>query len=301
MEKSKKIVTAGLILLSILTAILLIKVYIIDIQQQHIDELTESIETFQTSQQITDANNIDLEQQIENLKFQINSLDSEMANQKPNINAETVAPYLSKTVKVWCSQEGLESFGYGSGSLISKYGEIFTNQHVVGFLDNLCLIGLTDDPNLAPVAMYYAKVIDIDNNLDLATLQITHRFDTNNSNTISEPFDPTTLDLPSIKKTDYCPRSKVHIGDAINIIGYPSTGGSTITVTEGTVSGFEDLYIKTSAKIEHGNSGGLAVHESGCVLGMPVGVVSGELESLGRIIDFTPFGDKVIDGIEIGD
>ena len=38
-------------------------------------------------------------------------------------------------------------------------------------------------------------------------------------------------------------------------------------------------------KIEHGNSGGIAIKDSGCVLGIPTFVQSGTVESIGRILD----------------
>ena len=44
-------------------------------------------------------------------------------------------------------------------------------------------------------------------------------------------------------------------------------------------------YIKTSAKIEHGSSGGVAIKDSGCVVGIPTFVEQGSVESIGRILD----------------
>jgi S1-C subfamily serine protease len=44
-----------------------------------------------------------------------------------------------------------------------------------------------------------------------------------------------------------------------------------------------DGLIVTSAKISHGNSGGLAVDKNGCMIGVPSMVSSDEAESLGII------------------
>lgn len=78
---------------------------------------------------------------------------------------------------------------------------------------------------------------------------------------------------------------KPAIGDAVVILGYPSVGGSGITATEGIVSGFDEEYYITSAKIEQGNSGGAAVHvKDNCFLGMPTLVLAGRVESLARIL-----------------
>jgi len=80
-----------------------------------------------------------------------------------------------------------------------------------------------------------------------------------------------------------------NIGDHLSIFGYPGVGGETLTVTEGIVSGFEieerKRYVKTSAKIDHGNSGGVAIKDSGCVVGIPTWSRSGKVESIGRILD----------------
>jgi hypothetical protein len=66
------------------------------------------------------------------------------------------------------------------------------------------------------------------------------------------------------------------LGDPITILGYPGIGGETITLTRGDVSGFtsqegrgERAFIKTSATIAGGNSGGLAATEEGYLIGIP--------------------------------
>ncbi len=76
------------------------------------------------------------------------------------------------------------------------------------------------------------------------------------------------------------------LGDALFILGYPGVGArESITVTEGIVSGFDNGFIITSAKIERGNSGGAAVHvRDNCFLGIPTLAVTGPIESLARIL-----------------
>ncbi len=284
---------------------------IIQNQQKQLDELSKKIENMATSTQPDkktneiknspqiieriierpvviekQSDNSELLSQIEGLRSQLSTINSQPTQQQPISNSKIIASYLSKTVKLWCSVKGLEGLVGGSGSIISKTGKITTNQHVVEFVGNLCIVGLTTSVNQPPTAMYFAKVIDTYETIDLASLQIVDEFNEQNP-AIKGQFDPATLNLPYIKRSDFCQRSSVQIGDKLTVIGYPGVGGSTITATEGTVSGFEDLFIKTSAKIAHGNSGGLAVHESGCFLGVPVGASTDDLESLGRIIDFT--------------
>lgn len=78
---------------------------------------------------------------------------------------------------------------------------------------------------------------------------------------------------------------KPSIGDTVVILGYPSVGGSGITATEGIISGFDNEYYTTSAKIEQGNSGGAAIDvKNNCFLGMPTLVIKGKIEALARIL-----------------
>jgi hypothetical protein len=68
----------------------------------------------------------------------------------------------------------------------------------------------------------------------------------------------------------------LRLGDALTILGYPGIGGETITLTRGEVSGFtsesgrgDRSFIKTSATIAGGNSGGLAANTAGELIGVP--------------------------------
>ncbi len=79
------------------------------------------------------------------------------------------------------------------------------------------------------------------------------------------------------------------VGDHLSVLGYPAVGGNTLTVTDGIISGFETdsgfQFIKTSAKIDHGNSGGIAIEDNGCVLGIPTYIEADANGSIGRILD----------------
>ena len=82
------------------------------------------------------------------------------------------------------------------------------------------------------------------------------------------------------------------IGDQIIVLGYPSYGSrnNDITITEGIISGYDFPYYTTSAKIEHGNSGGVAIDvKNNCYIGIPTGAITGDIESLGRILDVSRF------------
>ena len=82
-------------------------------------------------------------------------------------------------------------------------------------------------------------------------------------------------------------KNKAELGEKILILGYPGIGDQNdVTVTDGIISGYDGHYYITSAKIEHGNSGGIAVSlKNNCYLGIPTFVVTGELESLARILN----------------
>jgi S1-C subfamily serine protease len=100
----------------------------------------------------------------------------------------------------------------------------------------------------------------------LAVLRIT-------SDLTGKEVDPSTLNLPFIELGD---SDRVEIEDALRIYGYPSIGGSTITFTRGSVSGFDSepgvrgrAWIKTDATISGGNSGGTALNDAGQLVGVP--------------------------------
>src|SRR3990167_5880605 len=80
--------------------------------------------------------------------------------------------------------------------------------------------------------------------------------------------------------------TSINIGDKLVVLGYPGVGSSdTITATEGIVAGIEQNYYVTSAKIEHGNSGGAAILlKDNCWLGIPSYGEVGSAETLGRIL-----------------
>ena len=158
----------------------------------------------------------------------------------------------------------------GSGSLISPDGLILTNAHVVlpdrYFPVDKLLVSLTIQEDHPPQAMYYAEVLQADATLDVAVIRITTDLDDN-------PVDRPSLDLPYVALGD---PGDLTLGDQITILGYPDIGGKTITLTRGEVSGFtaesgrgDRAFIKTSATIAGGNSGGLASDDTGSLIGIP--------------------------------
>jgi len=158
----------------------------------------------------------------------------------------------------------------GSGSIISPDGFILTNAHVVlsdKFYDVKGLVvALTTDPNYPAEARYYAEVMQADEGLDLAVIRVTTDLNSN-------PVDYATLNLPAVPLGD---SDALKLGGDITIMGYPGIGGETITLTSGDVGGFtaeagfgQRAFIKTSATIAGGNSGGLAVNSNEELIGVP--------------------------------
>ncbi len=167
-------------------------------------------------------------------------------------------------------RDRLDTGWSGSGSLITADGLILTNAHVVlpdkYYAVEELQVGITERDDQPPLRRYIAEVLQADPLLDIAVIRIVSDLDGN-------PVDAATLDLPFVPLGD---SDTLHLGDAITILGYPGIGGETITLTRGEVSGFtsesgrgDRSFIKTSATIAGGNSGGLAANASGELIGVP--------------------------------
>ena len=74
------------------------------------------------------------------------------------------------------------------------------------------------------------------------------------------------------------------MGTRVGTYGYPARFGKKLTYTSGDFSGTDGNYIKTTAILEHGNSGGGAYLKDGTFIGVPSAVVKGELNALGYIL-----------------
>lgn len=192
--------------------------------------------------------------------------------------------------------DGQHMIGWsGSGTLISSDGLILTNAHVV-LSDRFyqvqdLIVSLTVAQDSPPVQTYYASIVQADAAMDIAIIK--PRTDLQGN-----PLVYSALNLPFVPFGD---SDGLQLGDQIVILGYPGIGGDTITLTRGEVSGFtaEDPYgnrafIKTSATIAGGNSGGLAVNDRGELIGVPTQVGSGDME--GSVVDCRALVDTNRDG-----
>lgn len=158
----------------------------------------------------------------------------------------------------------------GSGTIISADGLILTNAHVVlpdrYFPVDALVVAQTISQDAEPEPRFYAEVLQADATLDIAVIHVTTDYDGN-------PVEASTLNLPHVPLGD---SDQLNLGDPLTILGYPGIGGATVTLTRGEVSGFtsqpdygQRAFIKTSATIAGGNSGGLAVDAAGELIGVP--------------------------------
>jgi len=158
----------------------------------------------------------------------------------------------------------------GSGTIISADGLILTNAHVVlpdrYFPVDALVVAQTLSQDAVPEPKFYAEVLQADATLDIAVIRVTMDYDGN-------PVEASMLNLPHVPLGD---SDQLNLGDPLTILGYPGIGGATVTLTRGEVSGFtsqpdygQRAFIKTSATIAGGNSGGLAVDNAGELIGVP--------------------------------
>lgn len=188
---------------------------------------------------------------------------------------------INAEVQIVCT-DGADKWFSGSGTIIDPKGIILTNRHVIeGAYKNTCLIGflesINQEPNFGPkdnLNLAEVKYYTTTDDMDAAVLYL------DNSTNKIYPY----VDI-------YGSNSDIlQFGDKLEVIGYPSIGGSTITYTSGDFSGFGTAvdgtqnYIKATTQIEHGNSGGAAYNSSGQFIGIPTMVIAGELNSLSYIL-----------------
>lgn len=224
-----------------------------------------------------------------------------------SINQELIA---SSVVNIVCESRFDDELSGGSGTIITPDGLIITNAHIIPQDEKIlftpdegCLITLPDQYSGQPKEIYWARPIvypTLSEQYDLAYLQIYDVFTDENWETYGVyPKNFQTIFGEPDKYDKICISSSlVKLGDPIKIYGYPLTsGGLHLTVTEGIVSALPDYgLILTSAKVDEGNSGGLAADRKGCMVGIPSAISEGEYQNLGVIIStelILDFSDEI--------
>lgn len=180
-------------------------------------------------------------------------------------------------VYIECNFLSMGNIG-GSGMAFSINGStfgVFTNAHVIGgsIAPQSCSVSFPDS-NSSPLISTHNRLADSGKDVAIVDIYNPNEY----MKKVTAPFD----------NLKFCPQ-KPSLGDKIIILGYPGIGSQTdITATEGIISGYDGDYFITSAKVEHGNSGGAAILiKDNCYLGIPSYVQVGSIESMARIFDIT--------------
>jgi hypothetical protein len=191
---------------------------------------------------------------------------------------------IADSVVMIVTYNGSRPIGSGSGTIVTRTGAIFTNQHVVDEGDDF-RIYLLEDLNEKPVHAYYARVDFVLDEMDFAILQIDR--DDN-----GRAVNPNDLDLP------FLPYEEIELvrGDHVYVFGYPDIGDGYLVLTEGKITTIQNgsvggermpVWYQTDAEISPGNSGGLAVNAEGRFIGIPTSVNSEE-RTMGRLGGLIP-------------
>lgn len=182
---------------------------------------------------------------------------------------------LYTVVQLSCGVNRADSYTLGSGTLVDEDGRILTNAHVLGPNPTMsrCVVWIPNDDT-----PYYAEAKEVWDDLDVAAIKIVGTL-VNQSVDTFQDGQVTFQHVSSI-----CKIEDLDYGDDLWVVGYPQVGGFTLNVTDGIISGAAGGYLKTSAKVEQGNSGGAAFHESGCWIGIPTFSSVGGVESIGYIL-----------------
>ena len=204
------------------------------------------------------------------------------------LSRELRTKIISAVVRVQPFDESASQFlPGGSGTIVSPDGYVLTNFHVVGdtrteVYHKWSRVAITNpgSEDDVPKPTYLAKFVDGDPTTDLAVLLIEFEFRGKSPVRTSTIFPFVTVD-----ESD-----DLMASDWIYIFGYPSVSGLTITVSAGIMGGWlgEDkasggrAWIKTDAKIDHGNSGGAAVNDHGRLIGVPTAIKDVKYSDLDR-------------------
>lgn len=193
------------------------------------------------------------------------------AGQPTDLSPQQIEQIAHTVVQIVAAENvggGLEPLWAGSGTIISPAGEILTNCHVACDAPVIVIL-MTVGVDVPPEPRYIAELTASDQVLDLALVQIRTDMEGN-------PANPTNLPYLTLGDSD-----ALMLGDPVRIFGYPDVGGTTITYTTGSVSGFESaqigsilerVIVKTDAEISSGNSGGTAVDVYGNLVAVPTSV-----------------------------
>jgi S1-C subfamily serine protease len=143
--------------------------------------------------------------------------------------------------------------GSGTGFVVSSFGHLLTNEHVVSKCDTMATV--------AGGGVYEASIVDTHKRYDLAVLKL--------------PF--------GVDKVATFAAASPEQGDDVFVVGYPLLEDfREIKITNGIVSGLsgpdhDTSLLQMTAAVQPGNSGGPLVNANGSVVGVVVGKYTGEI------------------------
>lgn len=253
-----------------------IKKTVLTVVQSH-QKLSEQLASEKSERTETDLALINNKTEFHN---ELASLQSDITNQQKESTATDLTTVINKwstrIARITCRfKEDNGDISDIRGSAVATFvgsdPYFLTNKHVVmadsGKEISSCDIYLPSSDTTYTIT---SDDLTLSDSLDIGYIKIGKN---------EKPFSNVTTSIPICA-------DKPSVGDELVILGYPSVGSqSSVTATDGIISGFDDGYYVTSAKIEQGNSGGAAIEtKNDCFLGIPTLVIVGKLESLARIL-----------------
>ena len=259
------------------------------------------------------------QQEIEKLKIQNDELNKTQQNleqkvqnaQKPQppdstISAAELDSYLTGVVNIVCG----DLSGSGTLQIYSNQYFVLTNLHVLEDPSESCQIIVNAQDN-KPIGMYLSdplKSVNWNDLTDIIALKIGSKKPIINGGVNYTEKSKNINDLNyKISNLPNCP-TNTPVGAPVVIIGFPAYGiikstldgypiqESVRVVSNGIISGYDSIVKDTqklpysnyfvSAKIDSGNSGGIALskNEKGlCVLGVPTWLTVGNYETQGLV------------------
>jgi len=281
--------------------------------RQYQNYQAKQIENEKTAQEVQQQKDLEVEklkQEVEALKNKkpetiTQTITEEVPAQSLEITAAEINRYITGVVKISCGNTS------GSGTLAkSSAGKylVLTNYHVVKNLsaNTPCLVSVEDSSVNGGIFMTGSTISSWNNLTDVALLDLKiwdKALNLGEEYTLT-PIENLNYNISSLQN---CPET-MPIGSPVAIVGYPAfssqeliVGGSSLgvilsrIVSNGIISGYvtTDLYSGLpyknyfiSAKIDSGNSGGIAFskNENGlCNLGTPTWLTIGNYETQGIV------------------
>lgn len=271
-------------------------------QKSALESAEEEIQKLKATSEIAQKRQYELEQSIKN-EFQ--------KSQSISVSASEISPFLTGVVQITCK----DSSGSGSLWAIDSNKVVITNVHVMETpfyssfnQQSYCAVWVRDlnDDFLSLYAVFPSSKWSWNSETDVAVMKLVENFYPDGK------AYPPDFQLPSrhlnykISSLKKCP-VQVAVGSHVTIVGYPAFGMQSAyggygtsdarIVSNGIVSGYDKTVTPplgplpypnyfVSAKIDSGNSGGIALaktEEGMCLLGIPTSLIIGDYDTQGLI------------------